>query len=81
MEKVVFKKGKIIQNTSERVTYPGNHVSYKQNLTILTGLFKKYTCTWDASDPDNLFGVGQRVGLWIVEGGEVNGVAKIQSLI
>jgi len=80
MEKVIFKKGKIIQNNSERVSYP-NNITYKQNLTIRTGLFKKYSCTWDATNPENLFGVGQKVGLWIVENGEVNGIAKIQSLI
>jgi len=80
MEKVIFKKGKIIQNNSERVSYP-NSITYKQNLTIRTGLFKKYSCTWDATNPENLFGVGQKVGLWIVENGEVNGIAKIQSLI
>lgn len=80
MEKVIFKKGKIIDNKAERVTYPGNHMEYKQNLVIKTNLFKKYTCTWAATEPKDLFGIGEKVGLWIVEGLEQNGIAKIQSL-
>ena len=42
MEKVIFKKGKIIDNKAERVTYPGNHMEYKQNLVIKTNLFIGY---------------------------------------
>ena len=81
MEKVLYKKGKIIGNKAERITYPGNNVEYRQNLTIRTSLFKTYTCNWGATEPDNLFGIGEKVGLWIIEGSERNGIAKIKSLI
>ena len=81
MEKVIFKKGKIIENKAERMTYPGNKMEYRQSLTIRTNLFKKYTCTWSANDENNLFGIGEKVGLWIVQGEDQNGIAKIKSLI